>query len=139
MTTLQINDSGSWRTLLKFEHARREDVLGAMARFASVLGSSTTFCLLHDDGHREWLRDMSHGPWQPVTAEQPPALEDVMVSAYAIGDTEPRTFMAWRTLAVYGPAKWMISGSDCEELRMEVYAFAPIIEPAPMPTQQVAA
>jgi hypothetical protein len=79
------------------------------------------------------------GPWQPVTADQPPALQDVMVSAYAPGDTVPHTFMAWRTQAVYGPAKWMLSGSDCEELRMVVYAFAPIIEPAPMPAQQAGA
>jgi hypothetical protein len=82
---------------------------------------------------------LPNSPWRPVTAEQPPALQDVMVSAYAPDDKVPHTFMAWRTHAVYGPAKWMLSGTDCEELRMQVYAFAPVIEPAPIPTQLVTA
>lgn len=74
--------------------------------------------------------------WQPVTADQPPALQDVMVSAYAPDDQVPHTFMVWRGTTPGGHKVWMISGTDCEELRMVVYAFALIIEPAPMPTQQ---
>lgn len=134
--TLQINTSGSWKNMLTFKPKQRTQILRALRVFAGVLGDRANWCLLHADGKREWLRGMEHGSWQPVTTDQPSALEDVMVSAYAPGDNEPRTFMAWRTQAVYGPEKWMISGSDCEELRMVVYVFAPIIEPAPMPTQR---
>jgi hypothetical protein len=82
---------------------------------------------------------LPRSPWQPVTADQPPALQDVMVSAYAPDDKVPHTFMAWRGTTPGGHKVWMISGVDCEELRMVVYAFAPIIEPAPMPAWKASA
>ncbi|MFC5525247.1 hypothetical protein ACFPPA_05770 [Rhodanobacter ginsengisoli] len=139
---LQVNTSGSWRNVLTFDPSRRAAIIAGLAGLASILGDGTTWCIHHPDGKREWLHaeDFAVAPsWQPVTADQPPALQDVMVSAYAPDDKVPHTFMAWRGTTPGGLKVWMLSGVDCEELRMEVYAFAPIIEPAPMPTQQVAA
>lgn len=144
--TLQINTSGSWKNMLTFAPEQRAQILRALRVFAGVLGDRVRWCLLHSDGKREWLDGMQHGPWQPVTADQPPALQDVMVSAYAPDDKVPHTFMAWRTGDLARRHQWIISGTDCEELRMQVYAWAEIIdpmqipapvEPAPMPAQQV--
>lgn len=143
--TLQINTNGSWKNMLTFAPEQRTKILRALRVFAYAIGDRVKWCLLHADGTREWLDGMQHGPWQPVTAEQPSALQDVMVSAYHPGDNEPHTFMAWRTADLARNDEWLISGSDCEALRMKVYAWATIIdpmqipapvEPAPMPAQQ---
>lgn len=135
--TLQINTSGSWKNMLTFAPERRAQVLRALRVFAGVLGDRVRWCLLYADGKREWLDGMQHGPWQPVTADQPPALQDVMVSAYHPSDNEPHTFMAWRTGNLARNDEWLISGSDCEALRMKVYAWAPIIDPMQIPAPVV--
>lgn len=129
MLTLQINDSGSWRNLVKFEPARREEILRATAVLAGVLGASTKWCLLHADGRREWLQEIGERfpQWHPVTADEPAPLYDVMVSVYCQGDDEPEVLMAYRKKA--GDAVFYLSGTADQVVR-GVYAFCQVIDPA---------
>lgn len=134
--TLQINTSGAWKNMLTFAPERREEVLRAVGTLAGVLGSGTTWCLLHPDGKREWLREPL-SQWRPVTDEQPAPLDDVMVSVFGPGDDAPVVFMAYRRKT--GDREFVLSGT-CDEVIRGVYAFAPIMGPAPAPAaQQVAA
>jgi len=134
MMTLQINTSGSWKTLLQFAPERRPEILRALGVFAGVLGDAARWCLLHEDGKREWLPN-NLGPWEPITAEQPAPLEDVMVSVYLPGDEEPVTYMAYRKQA--GSDQFYISGTADEKLG-GAFAWAPVMDPAPL-AQQAAA
>lgn len=53
---LQVNLKGSWKHVVPFPPARRVEVLGAVKRLAGILGPNVTWCLLHADGKREWIR-----------------------------------------------------------------------------------
>lgn len=134
MITLQINTSGSWKTMLQFEPARQAEIMRGVRVLAGILGKSAKWCLQREDGSREWLPD-DLGPWEPVTAEQPAPLEDVLVSVYHQGE-DPMVFAAYRR--GLAPNQWFISGTDHERIVGQVYAWAPCLEPAARP-QQVAA
>src|SRR5690348_14200941 len=127
---LQVNTSGSWRNVLTFAPANRGRILASLAPLATTLGESTTWCLHHPDGKREWLHaeDFTAGDWLPVTAEEPAPLVDVMVSAYDACDAQGVVFMAWRNRA----GVWILSGSD-DPLTLPVYAYRAVIAPAPIP------
>jgi hypothetical protein len=133
---LQVNTSGAWRNVLTFDPAQRAEILASVTLLAKTLGDSATWCLHHPDGKREWLHaeDFKAEDWLHVSAAEPPPLVDVMVSAYDASEREGMVFMAWRNRH----GIWLISGSD-EPLSLPVYAYRPVIEPAPMPAQQVAA
>lgn len=136
MPTLQINTSGSWKTLLQFAPERKAEIMRGLRVFAGILGKSATWCLLHEDGKREWLPG-DLGPWQPITGDQPAPLEDVLVSVYHPGE-EPMVFAGYRKGR--GLDDWFISGTDRERIVGEVYAWAPCLEPAARAdAQQVAA
>lgn len=126
MLTLQINDRGSWRSLTQIEEARREQVLAGVAVLADVLGPGTKWCLVDENGQREWLAGLRM--WRPVSATAPKPLEDVMVTAWDACDEEPQVYMAWRSNTQ--PGRWMLSGSD-EVLSFAVYAWAPVPAAAP--------
>ena len=135
---LQVNTSGSWRNVLTFAPADRERILSSLAPLATTLGESTTWCIHHPGGKREWLHaeDFADGGWLPVTAEAPAPLLDVLVSAVDTTDGQREVFMAWRNRA----GVWMLSGTD-DPLSLRVYAYRGILAPAPLPAsvQQVAA
>lgn len=137
MLTLQINTSGAWRNLLRFEPARRADVLRATRIFAGVLGEEAKWCIVDADGKREWLPG-DLGPWQAITAAEPAPLEDVLVSAWHPGDEQPMVYAAYRSQR--DPSQWIISGGDCERVT-GVYAWAPCPDAAALPVEakQVAA
>lgn len=130
MITLQINTAGSWKHMLQFEPARRTEILQALGVFASVLGDTTRWCLLHQDGTREWLREPL-SQWSPITGAEPKLLEDVMVSVFGSGDDHPVVFMAYRKT----DGEFYISGT-CDQVVRGVYAYAPIIDAAPAPAAQ---
>lgn len=129
MITLQINDSGSWRNLLKFEVQRREEILQAAAKFAGVLGGTTKWALLHADGRREWLPDLgaSASHWHPITTADPAPLHDVMVSVFCQGDEAPEVLMAYRKKA--SSDVFYLSGTPDQVVR-GAYAYSQVIEPA---------
>lgn len=132
---LQVNTSGSWRNVLTFEPAQRAAILAGVAELANVLGDTTTWCLHHPDGKREWLHAEDFAQWRPITDVDPAPLVDVIVSAYDASDREGVVFMGWRDRK----GAWFISGSD-EPLLLPVYAYRPVLAPAPAPAaQQVAA
>lgn len=133
---LQVNTSGSWRNVLTFEPAQREQILTGLAGLAIVLGDATRWCLHHADGRREWLHaeDFATGEWKPVTDAEPAPLVDVLVSAYAPDDGIPHTFMAWRGTTPCGHRVWIMSGTAIL-LPMQVYAYRTVMEPAPMPAR----
>ncbi|UJM85291.1 hypothetical protein [Rhodanobacter denitrificans] len=127
---LQVNTSGAWRNVLTFDPAQRAAIVAGLAGLANTLGDDTTWCLHHPDGKREWLHaeDFALGGWLPVTEEEPAPLVDVMVSAYCACDRTPDVFMAWRN----AQGTWLISGTN-EPLSLLVYAYRPVIAPAPAP------
>lgn len=134
---LQVNTSGSWRNVLTFDPARRAEIVAGLAGLANTLGDDTTWCVHRPDGKREWLHAEDFAPrdWLPVTSTEPAPLVDVMVSAYCACDRTPDVFMAWRN----AQGIWLISGTN-EPLSLTVYAYCPIMAPAPVPAaQQVAA
>ncbi|TAM72339.1 hypothetical protein EPN44_16115 [bacterium] len=134
---LQINTGGAWRNVLTFDPARRAEILASVALLANTLGASAKWCLHHPDGKREWLHaeDFQVGGWLHISATEPAPHVDVMVSAYDASDREGIVFMAWRNAA----GNWFISGSD-ERLLLPVYAYCPVMNPAPAPAApQVAA
>lgn len=53
---LQINTAGSWKNVVEFDARRKTEVVKAVENLAGVLGDSASWCILHDNGHREWLR-----------------------------------------------------------------------------------
>lgn len=53
--TLQINTSGAWKNVVKFDARRKAEVVKAAAVLSSALGEDTSWCLLHESGRREWL------------------------------------------------------------------------------------
>jgi hypothetical protein len=130
--TLQINTSGAWKNVMTFAPGRRAEVLRGLRLFAGILGPSAKWCLLREDGSREWLPG-DLGPWRPITDEQPLPLQDVLVSVYHRG-AQPMVFAAYRR----GAEEWVISGTDHERVVGEVYAWAPCLDPAKRPAQQVA-
>ncbi|GAP66289.1 hypothetical protein MBSD_n1593 [Mizugakiibacter sediminis] len=69
--------------------------------------------------------------WKPITATAPAPTEDVLVSALLPGEDMPQTFMAWRR--ALRPDEFVFSGTEtpCRG----VYAWAPVPEPAPRPTE----
>lgn len=132
MITLQINTSGAWKNVLQFEPASRGRVLRGVDIFAGILESSATWCLLHEDGKREWLQG-PFGPWHSVTAEQPVELIDVLVSTRDAKDDESLVYMAYRKF----DGRWYLSGTP-DQMIGGVYAYAEIIDPAPMAMSAVA-
>lgn len=131
MTTLQVNTNGAWKSVASFDAARREDVIAGLSGLAQQLGESVTWCLLHDDGKREWLRDIhadGFPGWDNVTPTSPAPLLDVLVSAWDESDRECQVYMAWRSAT--DPDRWMLSGSD-EVLPFQVYAWGPVMAAAP--------
>lgn len=134
---LQVNTSGSWRNVLTFDPAQRAVIIAGLAGLANTLGDDTTWCLHRPDGKREWLHaeDFAAAGWLPITSTEPAPLVDVMVSAFDACEREGAVFMAWRN--THGI--WLISGSD-EPLSLPVYAYRPVMAPAPVSAaQQVAA
>lgn len=53
---LQVNTSGSWKTIVEFEDSRRAEVLQALHVLDSALGPGAKWCFLKDDGSRDWLK-----------------------------------------------------------------------------------
>lgn len=53
--TLQINTSGAWRNVCKFDPSRRDEVVAAAKVFGQVLGDGVSWGLLHPNGTRAWL------------------------------------------------------------------------------------
>lgn len=53
---LQVNENGSWRNLVTFDAKRRDEIVAAAKVFAQVLGADVKWCVVGDDGKREWLR-----------------------------------------------------------------------------------
>lgn len=59
---LQINTSGAWRNVVEFDIQWRAALLEALVPFALALnktGRPAQWCILHDDGHREWLGNLT--------------------------------------------------------------------------------
>lgn len=138
--TLQINTKGAWRSVLDFAPHRRAEIVDSLASLAGILGESASWCILRNDGRREWLRDIHLGvsrDWQDITDEQPAALEDVMVSVFSPGDDEPLVFMAYRKVA--GSREFFLSGGTADEEVKGVYAFSQICAAAPLPLARAAA
>lgn len=131
--TLQINTSGAWKNLLTFAPKRRDEVLRATAVLAGVLGESTTWCLVHPDGKREWLKGPL-SPWTPVATALPEPLVDVLVSVADGLDEEPIVFMGY----LKSDGQWYFTSSGTDQVVRGVYAWQPVPEPAPA-AQQVAA
>lgn len=53
---LQVNTAGSWRNVVEFDQARREEVLAALRVLAVALGPKTAkWCFVLDNGNRVWL------------------------------------------------------------------------------------
>lgn len=138
MFTLQINTAGSWRNVLSFEPARRDEILGGLAALAGVLGKGARWCLLRQDGKREWLHDIGERvrTWAPITAEEPAPLQDVEISVFAQGDDEPTTFMAYRKQA--GSELFYISGTPDQVVR-GAYAWREADQAAPLSLRRKAA
>jgi hypothetical protein len=129
MITLQINTAGAWKNLVQFDDAEREEVLTGLKGLAQALGDRASWCLLHDDGHREWLRDIGAGAfpgWEDDPAKLPPSLQDVMVSVYDVRDGVAMTLMAWRSDR--DPPRWHLTGTD-ETVPFPVYAWGPSMAP----------
>lgn len=140
MLTLQINTKGGWRNVLDFHADKRDDVIAGLKSLANILGDTAKWSVLHEDGRREWLLGIHLGPfpgWQDVTAEQPAALTDVLVSVFSSGDEEPMTFMAYRKRP--GSDEFYVSGSTGDDRVKGVYAWGPIMEPARLSDFNVAA
>jgi hypothetical protein len=131
--TLQINTSGAWKNLLTFAPERRDEILRATAVLAGVLGDSTTWCLVHPDGKREWLKGPL-SPWTPVATALPEPLVDVLVSVNDGLDDEPIVFMGY----LKPDGQWYFTSSGADQVIRGVYAWAPVLEPAAQP-QKVAA
>lgn len=53
---VQINTSGAWRDVLTFEAPRQAEVVAALAALAAAIEHRASFCLVHEGGKREWLR-----------------------------------------------------------------------------------
>lgn len=142
MITLQINTAGAWKNVVQFDESQREGVLDGLKGLAQALGPKVTWCLVDENGKREWLHDIHSGAfpgWDDITPTWPAPLQDMLVSAYDESEGKGVVFMAWR--ASTNPDRWVLSGSE-EPLLMPVYACGPIMEPAPVPAhlhQQVAA
>jgi hypothetical protein len=134
MPTLQINIEGTytWRSVVQFDQAKRDDVLAALKELAQALGPQVRWSILHD-GLREQLHDIHTGaidPWNDVTPTSPPPLIDVLVSAYDASEDAGVVMMAWRSTA--DPNRWVISGSE-EPIHMPVYGWKPVICPSQVP------
>lgn len=52
---LQVNTKGAWRDVVEFDEARRAEVLAALVELMHALGKVAKWCLVRDDGSREWL------------------------------------------------------------------------------------
>lgn len=130
---LQVNTSGSWRNVLTFDPARRDEILAGLAGLANTLGDSAKWCLHHPDSKREWLHaeDFATRDWLPITSTEPAPLDDVMISVFGPGDDAPVVFMAYRKT----DGEFYISGT-CDQVVRGVYAYAPIIDAAPAPAAQ---
>lgn len=134
MITLQINTNGAWKNVLQFEPTRRNEILRALAVFASVLGRNTRWCLVNEAGKREWLHE-DISAWTLTDDYMPDCLQDVMVSVASSDGDQPLVYMAYRKPL----GGWYLSGTADDKIG-NVYAWAPIIiEPASVPTQEVAA
>lgn len=133
MPTLQIKTDGDWRDVLVFEEERGAEIIAGLSALAGILGESTSWCFLYEDGRRRWLDALlmlgGFPGWQDVTPDLPGPLQDVLVSVYGPGDEEPLTFMAYRRQA--GSDEFYISGSTNDERVRGVYAWGPIMAPAP--------
>ncbi len=53
--TLQVNTTGAWKNCGTFDAARRNEVLAAVRPLANIMGESASWCLLRDNGKREFL------------------------------------------------------------------------------------
>lgn len=53
---LQVNTSGAWKAVVEFEPERRTDVLKALHALDQALGAGAKWCLVHENGEREWLK-----------------------------------------------------------------------------------
>lgn len=52
---LQVNTAGAWRNVIEFTPAQALKVLQAVKILQTALGDRAKWCVLHDDGQREWL------------------------------------------------------------------------------------
>lgn len=129
MLTLQVNTSGAWKNIVQFHEAARDEVLVGLKGLAQALGDDVTWCLVHGDGHREWLKDIHSGAfpgWEDDPTKLPAPLEDVLVSAWDASEGKGIVFMAWRSDTAHD--RWQLSGSD-EPLLLPVYAWGPVMAP----------
>ncbi len=138
---LQINTSGAWRNVADFDASDREGVVRAVGALSGLVKSK--WCMLHDDGKREWIEPDKMDDWarwRPVTPIEPPPLEDVMVTVKNAPDSEPLTYMAFRR-PDGGPGYrggFFLSGAD-EERITGVFAWAPCMPAAPASMGRAAA
>lgn len=52
---LQVNTSGAWKNVCEFDASRRAEVVKALTALIHALGKVAKWCIVHDDGSREWL------------------------------------------------------------------------------------
>jgi hypothetical protein len=53
---LQLNTSGAWKNVAEFDEARRWEIVQAVKALDEAIGDGKPkWCLVHDDGKREWL------------------------------------------------------------------------------------
>ena len=51
---LQVNTAGAWKNVVRFEPARRPQVIEAVAILSRPVPAAT-WCIVHADGRREWI------------------------------------------------------------------------------------
>lgn len=56
---LQANQSGAWRNVADFDAARRDAVLRALPELARAIGDGCRWCIVDDQGKREWLGSLT--------------------------------------------------------------------------------
>ena len=53
---LQVNTAGAWKNVAGFDSARKGEVVAAVNNLSGILGPRVKWCVVHDNGDREWLR-----------------------------------------------------------------------------------
>lgn len=53
---LQVNTSGAWKDVVRFEPTRKAEVIEAVRVLQKALGEHTKWCVVDETGNREWLR-----------------------------------------------------------------------------------
>ena len=65
---LQINTSGSWKTVVEFDASRKAEVRRAVLILGEILGEDASWCIVDDNGKRQWI-DSNETPWIAIEIE----------------------------------------------------------------------